>query len=101
MSWQVLREVVEELDVSNYVDLFTEKFPRFEEAWEGLKWLLSRNPAPKGSARREAVSGGEYRSYVSASDPLAKTPEIWVVYTYTDDQVIILGVNAVEPRTED
>jgi hypothetical protein len=101
LAWQTLRGIVEELDVSEYVDLFSEKFPRFDEAWEALKWLLSRNPEPKGSALKIMPDGASrYRAYVLAGDPLAGTPDIWVVYTSTDSEVNIMGVNAQEIRPE-
>lgn len=93
MTWQSLRGIVEELDVSEYVDLHSENHPRFSEAWEALKWLLSRNPEPKGSAVR-VQNGRAYRVYVLAGDALAGTPEIWVVYTYNAAEVVILGVHA-------
>ena len=101
MAWQTLREIVEELDVSVCVDLYTETFPRFDEAWEGLKWILSRSPEPKGSAVKATPEGEKYRAYVLAGDLLAGTPDIWVVYRFTDAQVIILGVQASIPKEED
>ena len=90
VGWQTLREIVEELDVSEYVDLYSDH-PRFGEAWDALKWVLSRNPEPKGSALKLNAAGTPYRAYVLASDPLANTPDIWVVYTYSATQVIIFG----------
>lgn len=92
MAWQVLRTIVEELDVENLVEILGERYPRFDEAWVGLKWLLSRNPTPQGSARRSNDQGREYRTYVSAGDEVAKVPDIWVVYTFTADEVVVLGV---------
>ena len=94
MAWLTLRGIVEELDVAEYVDMFSEKFPRFGEAWEGLKWILSRTPELQGAART-VVGGRHYRAYVLASDLLAGTPEIWVTYTYNDDTVTIIAVNAI------
>ena len=40
-------------------------------------------------------AGREYRAYVLAGDPLAGTPDIWVAFTFNDDTVTIIGVNAV------
>jgi len=102
MSWELLREVVEALDVSEYVDLYTEQFPRFAEAWDGLKWLLSRTPELKNSAVYKGDDGDTaYRAYALASDPLAGTPEIWVVYTFSDTQVIVIGLQARPAPAED
>jgi len=100
VAWQVLRSVIEDLDVSVYVDMFADRYPRFNEAWEGLKWLLSRSPTVKGSVSQIGASG-EYRSYVLAGDLLAETPEIWVVYTYNENEVRILGLNAIAAPDED
>lgn len=95
MSWELLREVVEELDVSEYVDLYTEQFPRFAEAWDGLKWLLSRTPDLKNAATFVADGNTtSYRAYCFEADILAGTPEIWVIYTFTNIQVLILGIQA-------
>lgn len=94
MTWQTLRGIVEELDVSEYVDLHSETFPRFSEAWEGLKWLLARNPELKGSALRRTEAGQLFRAYVLAGDPLGGTPDIWVVYTYNESEVVVVSVAA-------
>lgn len=101
MTWQVLRAIVEELDVSEHIDLLTENFPRFDEAWEALKWVLSRNPEPKGSAVKVGTDGRRYRAFVLAGDPMAGTPNIWVVYTHDDQRVLILGVQASALSTEE
>ena len=94
MAWQSLRGVVEEHDVSERIDLLSEQFPRFAEAWDALKWVLSRNPEPKGSAGKLSANDRRYRAYVLAGDPLAGTPNIWVIYTFDDNQIVILGVEA-------
>ena len=97
MVWQAsFRSLVEELDVSNLVDVLSDKYSRFSDAWEGLKWLLSRNPTPKGSVRR-TVGDREYRVYVLGGDEIAGTPDLWVVYTHTDTEVTILGVTTADP----
>lgn len=100
MAWTNLRTIVEELDVSAQLDLYAERYPRFREAWDGLVWLLARTPDLK-----EAMVWGDdvkdgYRAYVAAGDPLADTPDIWVVYTFTENEVVILGVQAVQ-RADD
>lgn len=96
MAWERLRTIVEELDVSEQLDLYREKYPRFEEIWDGLTWLLARNPDLPGSATWVGDDGkaSNYRAYALRGDELADTPDVWVVYAYTETEVIILGVQA-------
>jgi hypothetical protein len=102
VAWVVLRTVIEEKAVSDAVDRFSVTFSRFDEAWDALRWLLARDPAQKNAARY-LDEGVSQRSmvYVQAGDPIARTPDIWVVYTYTDGTVTIMGINAVEARAEE
>lgn len=76
------------------IDEFSASIPRFDEAMEALKWLLARNPQPDGSLRRE-VGDVWWTAYVQAGDALAKTPDIWVTYTFDANEVVIFGVNAL------
>lgn len=99
MTWKALRSVVEELDVEVTVDLLAAKHARFSEAWEGIKWLLARTPDLKGAVHRKNAALN-YRAFVFAGDPFAETPNIWVVYHFTDNEVFILGVN-VSDRVDD
>ncbi len=98
MAWITLRSIVEENSVRQDAERFKAQFQRFDEAWDALKWLLSREPDQKNAARH---SGGQASVYVQAADGLAKTPEIWVVYRYDDNEVVLLGVNAVEGSSKD
>lgn len=99
MAWTILRTVVEETDVSPLIDHFTRQFPRFDEAWVGLQWLLARNPRPQGCAARE-VDGVYYSVYVAAGDEVAGTPDIWILYTFDNAEVVIVDVSA-NARTKD
>lgn len=94
MAWQTLRTVVEEHTAAAAVDGFASSLPRFSEAYEALKWLLSRNPTPAGSVSK-IVDGLEWRAYVQAGDDLANTPQIWVTYTYSLIEVNIRGLHAI------
>lgn len=88
--WISARTVVEEKPVEEYVNECT--FPRFEEAFSALKWLLARKCADVGL--RAIVAETEYRLYRQASDEVAGTPSIIVVYTYTANEVRIVGIKA-------
>jgi len=99
VTWQVLRTVVEELDVAEQVDLLGEQHARFSHAWDGIKWILARTPDLTG-AFRKLGSTRNYRLIVFAGDPLADTPNICVTYHFTENDVFILGVMA-SPRVDD
>jgi len=102
VTWVVLRTVIEEPEVSEAADKFSADFARFGDAWDALRWLIAREPNQKNAARHVAgESGTEYMVYVQAGDVLANTPDIWILYTYTVDSVVILGINAVQPAPSD
>jgi hypothetical protein len=90
VTWNTLRTVVHELDVSVLVDALAERYERFGQVWDGIEWILARTPDLKGSARREGSEN--IRIYVFAGDELAETPDVWVVYKFDDNEVVILGV---------
>ena len=64
----------------------------FEHALDGLLWLLARDPN-QGIMRR--LGGIDVQVYVQGSDPLAGTPEIWVVFSHDPDQVTIHAIQVV------
>lgn len=83
------RDVFLDGDTAQIVDDATAKHHRFDEAWMGLEWLIARKP---DVGIRAVVGGVDWWLYVEQSDPVAKTPEIWVVYTADDDRVDIKGM---------
>lgn len=92
MSWVFARVVIEEHDVASAADNYRRQFSRFEEAYDGLKWLLARRCDRMGLYR--AVGSTNYRLYRQDSDPVAQTPSLVVVYSYDDHQITILGLTA-------
>lgn len=97
--WFYAREIIEEPEAQQAADEFRAQFDRFEDAFEALKWLLARK-CDEIEALSRAVGGVEYHLYRQASDPIAGTPEIIVLYTYDENQVTIIGLNAEEPEEE-
>jgi hypothetical protein len=75
------------------------RFPRFDEAWEGIAWLLARNPTPV-DAIQTTYGGKPYCLLGCSGDPAATTADMWLVYEYDDDVVVIHGLNLVEPSPE-
>lgn len=91
MAWVRLRTVILDHPAQQTVDKLAGEYHRFAEAWEAFEWLIARDP---NKGVRKQVGTRAYRLYVQASDPLAGTPEIWIVYSHDDDQVVVHGVNA-------
>lgn len=99
MPWVFARQIVEEHSVEERVNELCDEFSRFEAAYDALKWLLARKCNTLESLRR-TVDGVQYNLYRQASDPVADTPEILVLYTHDDDQVNIIGIDGTEAAPE-
>lgn len=89
-AWVYARTIVEDSAVTADAAIFQHQFARFDEAYEALKWILARRADRLGL--RRTVGSVEYRLYRQDRDPLAVTPALIVVYTYTTDQVTILSL---------
>jgi hypothetical protein len=83
VPWVRLRSIVEESAAKRAADSFMERLHRFEEAWDALKWLLSRNPYIGTAQLGDDGEQTGYWLYVQATDIFAKTPELWIVYSFT------------------
>ena len=92
MAWVFAREIVEERDVSLAIDGYRQRFPRFDDAYAALQWLLARRGDRLGLHSR--VGTIEYRLYRQDADPIAQTPALIVVYTVNPDQIILVGLTA-------
>jgi len=88
--WTKLRTVVLQPKTALAVDQFTKDFHRFDEAFEGLSWFLVRNP---DVGFGQNIDGREYRIYVQSGDEIAKTPNIWVVFEVTSNEITIHDIN--------
>lgn len=86
------RSIVLQPGVDQVIDDYTASIPRFDEAYRGMEWLLARNPM-RGMTKSEG--GIEWRVYVQEQDTIAKTPRIWVLFTVSENEVVIYGINAV------
>ena len=62
---------------------------------------LSRNPDIGYRHQNNNGHPDNYRLHIQAADELAKTPEIWVVYTFDENEVVIHEINAVTPPTDE
>ena len=97
-SWRNYRTVIEEPDASVSIDKFAKRYDRFEEQWEGFKWLVARNP--EGISFRMSYNNFEYRLAHRTGDMSLGLPDIAVVYGFDENTVQIIDVSAWEIDTE-
>lgn len=83
----MLHEIIEERRVTSIIDRARKKYPRIDDAWEGLTWLLSRDPGVGESHR------GYYRYALGG---MFGVPPIVVVYKFDRIYVVIELVYIVE-----
>lgn len=88
------------MDVSRSVDKLGRKFKRFPKAYDALEWLLAR-----GCENLESVpaiiKGTKYHLHRRAADVIAGTPSIIIIYTYDDDTVTIVAIEAEQAGATD
>tara|TARA_R110000824_G_scaffold999_13_gene5631 strand:+ start:2414 stop:2707 length:294 start_codon:yes stop_codon:yes gene_type:complete len=86
------KTIVLEHEAAAKADEACKEHHRFEEAFDGLQWLLARTQ-DVGLSR--VGSPNDERVYVQAGNPIAKTPSIWVLFSDGDDEVRIWDINVV------
>lgn len=92
-QWGGLRTIIEAQAATEAIDAGCAEYPRLEEAWEALKWLLARSAAKIGRAPRSGDP--RLRLYVQSGDGLANVPAIWIVYVLEDESVEIVALRLV------
>ena len=99
-DWQRARSVIENDGVAAKRDSATKDFPRFEELWIGISWLIARKGDVLGAHRM--VKSIEYRLHVV--EPVSDDfPEVTLLYTIDKDNVTIhdigiqIGKEAQQP----
>ena len=91
--WFYAREIVEEESVAARADELTKSFPRFDDAYEALKWLLARR-CDKLPAMTRTVRGERYHLYRQAGNDRNDIPDIIVLFTYDENRVNVCGMEA-------
>lgn len=87
------RTIVEEPGASESADRLKREFPRFDEAYEALKWILARSCDDLHSRKRE-IDGVLYYLHRRSGDAIANTPDITILFTFDDDEVNLVDVTA-------
>lgn len=88
--WQPYRTIVLDERARQFIDHHAFPGARFAEHWEGLTWLLCRTPEIGRPRNRHDPT--RFVIHVSAGSNLADTREVWVLYSYTDEEITIHGV---------
>jgi hypothetical protein len=79
----MLRTIVEEPIVSETIDQQTEIYPRLEEAFDGVKWYLARNP------EAGEILDDFHWLYRNQADYDQNIPAMLIIYTFDDAKVIL------------
>ena len=91
--WLQYRTVVLDPRAQESVDLELSKNTRFDELWRAVEWLLARTP--EAGKPRLGTSPDKFLVCVISRDRLVEIPglpELWVIYSYTQDEVQIHAV---------
>lgn len=87
MPWLNARDVALDSKAEEFVDQMEAKNPRFEDHWRGAEWLLARSP--EIGLPRDQHEPMKYLVHVIPGNPLAKTLELWILYSYNVDKVTV------------
>ena len=74
-------KIIEEKAVTVAVMSARERWPRFDEIWDGLVWLVAHGGHKIGAEEREFGGVGHY-VYTFAGDRMAGFPRIVLVYKW-------------------
>jgi hypothetical protein len=96
--WQLLRSIVLESEASAEHDAFAAAFPRFDEQWRGAEWFLARTPEVGVSKQHEGIP---IYLLVRRGDPLANTPDLAVIYTFDEKEVVVHAIKATQPIAQE
>lgn len=89
-QWPTYRTVVLDARAQEFVDSNSSPGSRFDDQWRGIEWLLCRKP-DLGLPRHKNVPT-KFLLLVVASNEIANTREVWVLYSYDDNNVIVHAI---------
>ena len=88
--WPQLRTIVLDRRSQEFVDREQQQSLRFEDHWRGVEWRLARTPEAGAPRVRSKPDG--YLVCVIPANQLAKTRELWILYSYNQDEVQVHGI---------
>lgn len=87
-----MRDIRLEHNARQELDRLNQQFPRFDEVYRGMEWLLANDPASQGVAHNGFRVCFHFSRWAS-------TPGIVVAYTHNEQRVMVYGIQAIEsPR---
>ncbi len=92
--WLLYRTVVLDPRAQESVDLELSKNTRFAELWRAVEWLLARTP--EAGMPRLGTNPDKFLVCVISRDRVVEIqglPELWILYSYTQDEVLIHAVS--------
>lgn len=95
-TWVRFRTVVYDGIAQTTLDRQIALGDRTNEQMDGLEWLLSRTPEIGTPRQREKLN--EHLLFVSRGDTVARTHDVWLLYSYDDQQVTIHGLKFVKAQ---
>jgi hypothetical protein len=90
-SWPTYRTVVYDERAQGFIDANTVPGERFEDQWRGAEWLICRAPE-KGLPRDKQVPT-KFVVLVIAGSAEAGTKELWLLYSFEDNEVTVHAVS--------
>ena len=88
------RSVIESPDVEERVNELRKIHERFENVFDGLKWLLARDGDILGQAISTSENEG-FRIYKTALPVIDELSEMRAVYKVTDDTIELIDLDVI------
>jgi hypothetical protein len=88
-------KVIEEQAVTQLIEAARSQYPRFDEAWDGIVWLIAHGGHKMGSPYKFGNVG--HILYVDEGDRVVGFPRILVVYRYTLEAFVIKLIRVSSP----
>jgi len=92
-DWLSSRTIIESEEASTSLLRLGKEFERFDDQWIGFSWFLCRSPE---KSRHKELNGLEYRLMHRAGDSKFSLVGIAAVYTYDENCVSLIDVQAWE-----
>lgn len=87
MQWPIYRTIILDPLADAFVQSATQNTKRFADQWQGVEWRLARKP--EAGLPRYPKAPRRHLIYVFPANELAHTQELWVLYSYNRDKVIV------------